>query len=90
MLFNTKKGTQRKRKDESKKHMHKKNKRSIRKRDDDGEIVKIELKFHTTRSVVVVATSPFQKRIYICTFCALFCELPADFHAKESLAHFLS
>ena len=35
MLFDTKKGTQRKRKDESKKHMHKKNKRSIRKRDDD-------------------------------------------------------
>ena len=26
-----------------------------------------------------------QKRIYFCTFCALFCVLAADFHAKESL-----
>jgi hypothetical protein len=32
-----------------------------------------------------VDTRPFQKRIYFCTFCALFCELSADFHAKESL-----
>ena len=30
-------------------------------------------------------TRPFQKRIYFRTFCALFCELSADFHAKESL-----
>ena len=35
--------------------------------------------------VVVVATRPCQKRIYFCTFCALFCVLAADFHAKESL-----
>ena len=28
---------------------------------------------------------PCQKRIYFCTFCALFCVLAADFHAKESL-----
>ena len=39
VVFDTKKGTQRKRKDESKKHiLHKKNKRSTHKRDDDGEI----------------------------------------------------
>ena len=71
MLFDTKKGTQRKRKDESKKHMHKKNKRSIRKRDDDGEIVKIELKFHTS-VVDRCGHTPFPKKdIHLYFLCAL-------------------
>ena len=52
-----------------------------------GEIVKIELKFHTS-VVDRCGHTPFPKKdilLYFCTFCALFCELSADFHAKESL-----
>ena len=51
------------------------------------EIVKIELKFHTICTRIYMWTHALSKKgyIYFCTFCALFCELSADFHAKESL-----
>ena len=69
-MFDTKKGTQRKRKDdESKKH--KKNKRSTHKRDDCDEIVKIELKFHTIL-VFICGHTPFPKKDILLYFlCAL-------------------
>ena len=88
MLFDTKKGTRRKRKKMRAKSTPKRTKEAHERDEDLGEIVqnrcaKISHKCCCCRG----ATRHFQKRIYsyFCTFCALFCELSADFHAKESL-----
>ena len=86
MLFDTKKGTRRKRKKMRAKSTPKRTKEAHERDEDLGEIVqnrcaKISHKCCCCRG----ATRHFQKRIYFCTFCALFCELSAAFRAKESL-----
>ena len=53
----------------------------------DEIVVKSSSNF-TQEVLLLWGHTPSQKRIYssyFCTFCALFCELSADFHAKESL-----
>ena len=84
MLFDTKKGTRRKRKKMRAKSTPKRTKEAHERDEDLGEIVqnrcaKISHKCCCCRG----ATRHFQKRIYFCTFCALFCELSAAFRAKS-------
>ena len=89
MVFDTKKGAQRKRKDESKKHTHhKKKKRNTQKGRCVMKLLYNRAQISHEKWWCCCGHTPSQKRIYssyFCTFCALFCELSADFHAKESL-----
>ena len=50
----------------------------------DEIVVKSSSNF-TQEVLLLWGHTPSPKRIYFCTFCALFCVLAADFHAKESL-----